>query len=82
MILVDIYIPSLDAVFDFKVDETAKITNVVQEISEMMCKKYKTDLNLPAEQFCLCSADQSKILNGNTSLEENGIVNGSRLIMV
>ena len=82
MILVDIYIPSLDEVFDFKVDETAKITNVVQEISEMMCKKYKTELNLPSEQFFLCSADQSKILNGDTSLEDNGIVNGSRLFMV
>ena len=45
MILVDIYIPSLDETFDFRIDETAKITNVVQEISEMMCKKYKTKIN-------------------------------------
>ncbi len=40
MILVDVYIPSLDETLDFRIDETAKVTNVVQEISEMMCKKY------------------------------------------
>lgn len=82
MILVDIYIPSLDETFDFKVDETAKITNVVQEISEMMCKKYKTELNERSENFFLCSAEQSIVLNGESTLEENGIVNGCRLFMV
>lgn len=82
MILVDVYIPSLDETFDFRIDETAKITNVVQEISEMMCKKYKTELNEKAENFFLCSAEQGKVLEGETTLEENDIVNGCRLYMV
>lgn len=82
MILVDIYIPSLDEVFDFRIDETAKVTNVVQEISEMMCKKYKTELNEKSENFFLCSAKQGKVLGGESTLEENGIVNGDRLYMV
>lgn len=82
MILVDIYIPSLDETIDFRIDETAKITNVVQEISEMMCKKYKTEINAASENFFLCSAEQAKVLDGNTTLSENGIINGSRLYMV
>lgn len=82
MILVDIYIPSLDETLDFRIDETAKVTNVVQEISEMMCKKYKTELNDKSEKFFLCSMEQGIVLNGDSTLEENGIVNGCRLYMV
>lgn len=82
MILVDIYIPSLDETFDFRIDETAKVTSVVQEISEMMCKKYKTELNEKSEKFFLCSAEQGTILDGESTLGENGIINGSRLYMV
>ncbi len=82
MILVDVYIPSLDETFDFRIDETAKVVNVVQEISEMMCKKYKTELNQDAQEFFLCSAEQGTILNGNSTLKDNGITNGCRLFMV
>lgn len=82
MILVDVYIPSLDETLDFRVDETAKVVNVVQEISEMMCKKYKTDLNNRSEEFFLCSAEQGMILNGESTLKDNGIINGCRLFMV
>lgn len=82
MVLVEIYIPSLDETLDFRIDETARVTNVVQEISEMICKKYKTELNAPAENFFLCSAEQTKILDGNSTLSENGIINGSSLYMV
>lgn len=82
MILVDVYIPSLDETLDFRIDETAKVVNVVQEISEMMCKKYKTDLNRQSEEFFLCSAEHGIILNGDSTLEENGIINGCRLFMV
>lgn len=82
MILVEVYIPSLDETFDFRIEETAKVVNVVQEISEMMCKKYKTELNQKSAEFILCSAEQGRILNGDSTLEDNGIVNGCRLFMV
>ncbi len=82
MILVDVYIPSMDETLDFRIDETAKVANVVQEISEMMCKKYKTELNRKPEEFFLCSAEQGIILNGDSTLEDNGIINGCRLFMV
>lgn len=82
MILVDIYIPSLDETYNFRVDEMAKITNIVQEISEMMCKKYKTELNYPPENFYLCSDEKGMVLDENTTLAENQVVNGSRLFIV
>lgn len=82
MILVDVYISSLDETFDFRIDETAKVVNVVQEISEMMCKKYKTELNQDAQEFFLCSTEQNIILKGNSTLQDNGITNGCRLFIV
>lgn len=82
MILVDVYVPSLGMTYDFRVDETVKLTSVVQEISEMLTNKYKSVLNKPAEEFMLCSLADSRILNSNISLTENNITNGCKLLMV
>lgn len=82
MIMVDIYFPAVDEVYNFKVDETIKIMYLLQEIGEMMSKKYKSSLHTEAKQFLLCSLDSSRILASNTTLSANGVKNGSRLMMV
>lgn len=82
MILVDIYVPSLGETFDFRVDETVTITNVVQEISEMLVSKYRSELNKDPSQFMLCAVENAIIMNNNTTLSENNITNGSKLLMV
>lgn len=82
MILVDVYIPSLGMTYDFRVDEYVKLTSVVQEISEMLTDKYKSSLNKRAEEFMLCSITDGRILNNGTSLAENNITNGCKLLMV
>lgn len=82
MILVDIYVASLGESFDFRVEETVKLTQVISEISEMLCVKYKTGLNRKLEDFMLCAVEDKKILDGNTTLWENNIRNGSKLLLV
>lgn len=82
MILVDVYVASLDETFDFRLDETVKIIDVVREISEMLCIRYKTELNKNIEDFMLCSYEDKKILDSNTNLWTNNIRNGSRLLLV
>lgn len=82
MIMVDVYVASLDESFDFRVDDTVKIIDVVREISEMLCSKYKTELNKKIEDFMLCSSVDKKMLDINTTLWENDIQNGSRLLLV
>lgn len=82
MILIDIYVASLGESFDFRVDETACINNVVSEISEMLCVKYKTGLNKSIEEFMLCSFGDKKILDSGSTLWENNIQNGSKLLLV
>lgn len=82
MILVDIYIPSLGETYDFRVDETARVVSVVQEISEMLTIRYKSKLNKSPEEFMLCSIDNGQILYNDSTLWENNIKNGGRLLMV
>lgn len=82
MIMVDIYFPVVDLVYNFRVDENSKISGLVQEISEMMCKKYKSVFEKSRQQYMLCSPDGKKILGDNTTLAQHEIKNGSRLMMV
>lgn len=82
MILIEIYVASLGESFDFRVDETAKIIQVVGEISEMLTETYRTGLNKPISEWMLCSYDSKKILDNNQTLWENNITNGTRLLLV
>ena len=42
MILVDIYVPSLDKSYDFQVDETVTTEKLIMEIAEMIGNEVKT----------------------------------------
>lgn len=82
MILVDIYIPSLDKTYDFQVDENASVQNLILEISEMIGNQTKSGNGISTEKFMLCSMDQDVILKRSSSLNSYGIQNGSRLMLV
>lgn len=82
MIMIDVYFPAVDQVYNLKVDENSKIRGLVKEISEMMCKKYKSTFEGFGEQYMLCSLDKEKILSEQATLSDYQIRNGSRLMMV
>lgn len=82
MIMVDIYFPVVDSVYNFKLDEHSKISSLVQEVSEMMCKKYKSAFDRTKESYLLCLPEQNKILDGEATLSSYGVRNGSRLLIV
>lgn len=82
MILVDIYIPSLDQTYDFQVDENVSVENLIVEVSEMIGRKTKSGKKITAEKFLLCSMEKEQILKKTASLQSYGIKNGSRLMLV
>ena len=51
MILVDVYVPSLDDTFDFMLDENTEIDKVILEISEMIKKKVNSKSEIIARDF-------------------------------
>lgn len=82
MILVDIYIPSLDKTYDFQVDETVPTGILTAELTEMIRNKSRFEYAFSTEEFMLCSMEQEKILQKANSLQSYGIRNGSRLMLV
>lgn len=82
MILVDIYIPSLDKVYDFQVDEKVSVENLVVEVAEMIANETRSGRKSEAEQFLLCSVEKGMILPGKSTLQACGMRNGSRLLLV
>ncbi len=82
MILTDIYIPSLDQSFDFQVDETVPVNNLIVEIAEMIGNEVKSGKRYAPEEFLLCSMDQGVIFKRTDTLASCGIKNGSRLMLV
>lgn len=82
MILVDIYVPSLDKTYDFQVDETIQTEKLIMEIAEMIGNDVKTEKKPETEKMLLCSMDQKRILQKNVSLQFSEIKNGSKLMLV
>lgn len=82
MILVDVYLPSIDDSYDFMLDENVAVEKVIAEISEMVSKKVKSPMLENTGDFMMCSMDKDKILDGNRTLHENGIRDGNRLMLV
>lgn len=82
MVMVDIYFPVLDSVYNFKLEEHSRIDALIKEVSEMMCKKYKSAFDRGRESYMFCSVEKGIILDGDATLAEYEIKNGSRLMMV
>ena len=82
MILTDIYIPAIDGNYDFMLDENAQLTQLIAEISEMISKKVNEAKLEQMAEFMLYSMDTGSMLDLRISLYENGIRDGSRLLLV
>ncbi len=82
MILVDIYVPSLDETFDFQLDENTQTRFVTDEVEDILGKRVRAQADSYRKRFVLCSFEQQRILPANQSLKMCGIRNGSRLLLV
>ena len=82
MTLVDVYVPSVDHEYDFGLDEKTKISGIIEEIASMVSQKEQCELKGRTDELLLCSMKDKTILPRDKTLEECGILNGSRLILV
>ena len=81
MILVDVYVPSVDATYDLELDENVEISDVIDKISDMLCA-YLNMERKDEKKFMLCSLSKKKILNGHSTLSANDIRNGDKFLLV
>lgn len=81
MIIVDVYVPALDRVYNFNLDEDSRISVLIEEISELICKKERSMLDGARNRFIMGSIDEEINFNPNYSLREYSVKNGDRLIL-
>lgn len=82
MILVDVYVPSVDMTYDFQLNETITIDTIIEEISEMIGQKEHSVIVGDVSKLVLCDKTNKRILNKNVTLAEAGIITGNTLILV
>ena len=80
--IVDIYIPSVDKTYDFKLDENQEIAIIIEEIVEMISQKENCTISGNVKDLLLVRLEDSKIFDKNRTLSNYKICNGKRLILV
>lgn len=82
MILVDIYVPSVDKIYDFHLEESAKVKVVLDEIVEMISQIEHTTLFGNPADLSLCDRMARRSLPPEATLEACGIHTGSSMILI
>lgn len=82
MITVDIYVPSVNRVYDFELDENVQIGNIIDEISGLIEQKEHCVLAGNRAELALCLREGSMILPAGMTLAECGVRTGNSMILV
>ena len=92
MIHIDIHVSALNEDFEFRCDEEASVSRICKDIYETLV--YVKGAGQKEEggerqgsigtrtEFWLCDPKQQRILDREKSLEEQGIIHGSYLMMI
>lgn len=82
MVLLDIFVPALDRRYDMSVDETAKVSMIIEEMANVICQKEQCTLEGPLEEMCLADCDKRIFFMPDRCLDVYGVKNGDKLILV
>lgn len=80
MIMIDVFVPHLYRAFDFEVNEKSLAEDTLNNIKMITEKYLKTEFETPPK--ALFDFRQGVFLKKGTSLCEQGITNGDRLILI
>lgn len=82
MILVDIYVPVLDEIYDFYADENTEVGLLIEEVAEMICQKEQCPLKGEAEDLTLWRCSSRYRIGKGQTIQEAGIKAGEHLLLV
>lgn len=83
MIIVNIKVPSLEKVYNFSLEDTAKIQAIIEEVVELIAQKEGgIKLSGDIQEMTLYDQETGTHLNWTGSLREYGIQSGAELILV
>lgn len=81
MILVDVYIPAIEQMYDFRLEESCCPDVIIGEICEMAEQKEQMASG-GQESFLLFDANQQCMLQNEKTLAQSGVTDGHLLILV
>lgn len=82
MIIAEVFIPSLDKSYDFKLNGDVIVSVLIEEISSVICQKEQCEITGDKNNLMLFKEEGKQILSMGLSLYENGIKTGDKLILV
>lgn len=81
MITIDVYVPYLNASYDFGLDEAVPISSLIGEIAALICQKEHWPMPVDADRLALYDPANKRALSGADSLLRAGVRSGQRLIL-
>ncbi|MCC8081519.1 MAG: EsaB/YukD family protein [Lachnospiraceae bacterium] len=81
MILVEVNFYMFHRTYDFKLDETIPVRDVVAQMVQVIAQKERIPVGRDAGLFMLGSLKRQKIFCSCTTLAENGIRSGETLFL-
>lgn len=82
MLFVEVEVPMLGQVYDFKVDKREKVEKVLCDMVTKICQKERCVLCGEEDKLLLWNNDFKEILPRDRTMEECGIKTGIRLLLV
>jgi uncharacterized ubiquitin-like protein YukD len=82
MILVEIYIACIDKSYDFRLEKTATVEDIIEEIITVVSQKEDIALNINKEELTLSIVSKEIIMNGALTLADYNVKQGMKLILV
>ena len=82
MVVVDIFVPAIDKVYNFSLNENVRIDAVITEITDMIEQKEKMSYTGDQKQLRLFDKKTGQALPVGNTLSECYITSGKYLILV
>lgn len=82
MITVEIEVPVTGKQYDFRIDEDVPLFRVKEEIVEMICQKEQCGLSGSPDRLVMWNAKNQRKTDQVKSARENGLLTGSRLLLL
>ena len=82
MILVNVHIPALEKVYNFSVGEKAPISDLIEELVELVAQKEWIPFSGNLGKMTLCCLETGEQCDRGRCLSDYGICGGAELILV
>ena len=82
ILLVEVYAPAYDKSYDMRVEEQTSIRQLMEEMTVLIGQKERNHMAGELEKLCLCSIERGEMLSLEQCLQDYGIGNGYRFVLI